>query len=139
MFVNKSKAIKKYTQSERSSPLGKSSMQIVESILIELERSMKVVANLSEKDKIIENERVKRNSHFSRACTAIYSLQTSLDFEKGGKLAIQLFQLYEFCRKQLIKAFTKKVVIGINKAIKSINQIIYAWKELLEKNQNATN
>ena len=139
MFVNKSKAIKKYTQSERSSTLGKNSMQIVESILLELERSMKVVANLSEKNKIIEVERIKRNSHFSRACTAIYSLQTSLDFEKGGKLAIQLFQLYEFCRKQLIKAFTKRVVIGINKAIKSINQIIYAWKELLEKNQNATN
>ena len=139
MFVNKSKAIKKYTQSERSSTLGKSSMQIVESILLELERSMKVVATLSEKNKIIEVERIKRNSHFSRACTAIYSLQTSLDFEKGGKLAIQLFQLYEFCRKQLIKAFTKRVVVGINKAIKSINQIIYAWKELLEKNQNATN
>ena len=139
MFVNKSKAIKKYTQSERSSTLGKNSMQIVECILLELERSMKVVANLSEKNKIIEVERIKRNSHFSRACTAIYSLQTSLDFEKGGKLAIQLFQLYEFCRKQLIKAFTKRVVIGINKAIKSINQIIYAWKELLEKNQNATN
>ena len=117
MFVNKSKAIKKYSQSERSSTLGKNSMQIVETILIELERSMKVVADLSEKDKIIDKDRDKRNSHFSRACTAIYSLQTSLDFEKGGKLAIQLFQLYEFCRKQLIKAFTKKVVIGINKAI----------------------
>ena len=139
MFVNKSKAIKKYSQSERSSTLGKNSMQIVESILTELERSMQIVANLSEKDKIIDKDRVKRNSHFSRACTAIYSLQTSLDFEKGGKLAIQLFQLYEFCRKQLIKAFTKRVVVGINKAIKSINQIIYAWKELLEKNQNATN
>ena len=139
MFVNKSKAIKKYSQSEKSSNLGKNSMQIVESILLELERSMKVAATLSEKKKIIEGERIKRNSHFSRACTAIYSLQTSLDFEKGGKLAIQLFQLYEFCRKQLIKAFTKRVVIGINKAIKSINQIIYAWKELLEKNQNATN
>lgn len=139
MFVNKSKAIKKYTQSERSSTLGKSSMQIVESILLELERSMKVVATLSEKNKIIEIDRIKRNSHFSRACTAIYSLQTSLDFEKGGKLAVQLFQLYEFCRKQLIKAFTKRVVIGIHKAIKSISQIIYAWKELLEKNQNATN
>ena len=26
-------------------------------------------------------------------------------FEKGGKLAIQLFQVYEFCRKELIKAY----------------------------------
>ena len=64
----------------------------------------------------------------------IYTLQTSLDFEKGGNLAIQLFQIYEFCRKQLIKAFTRKVVDGINKAINTLNQIINAWKDLRGKN-----
>ena len=55
-------------------------------------------------------------------------LQTSLDFEKGGNLE-QLFQIYEFCRKQLIKAFIK-VVDGINRAINTLNQIINAWKAL---------
>ena len=63
-----------------------------------------------------------------------YTLQTSLDFDKGGKIATQLFQIYEFCRKQLIKAFTKKVVVGINKAIKTLNEIITAWKEMIIKN-----
>ena len=134
MFTNKSKAIQKYSQTEKSSNLAKNSIEIVDIILKELERSMKRVSDLSEKYKIDENERKKRNSHFSRACTAIYSLQTSLDFEKGGKLALQLFQLYEFCRKQLIKAFTKKVVEGINRAISTINDILNAWKELLKNN-----
>mgnify|MGYP001184370136 CR=1 FL=1 len=137
MYTNKSKAIKNYTKTEFYANLTKNSFEIVESILSELERSMKIVSEISEKKNFIETDRIKRNSHFSRACTAIYSLQTSLDFEKGGKLAIQLFQVYEFCRKELIKAFTKYVVNGINRAIKTLSEIIIAWKELLKKNATA--
>ena len=134
MYINKAKAIKNYSNTEASANLTKNSFQIVETILIELKRSMKIVSEISQKKKFEENERLKRNSNFSRACTAIYALQTSLDFERGGKIAIQLFQVYEFCRKQLIKAFTKKDVVGINRAIKTLNDIITAWKELLGKN-----
>ena len=93
-----------------------------------------IVSEISEKKKPEDKEREKSNSNFSRACIAIYALQTSLDFDKGGNIAIQLFQVYEFCRKQLIKAFTKKVVDGINRAIITLSQIISAWRELLGKN-----
>ena len=134
MFINKSKAIKGYSNTEKSSSLSKNSYEVVESILLELERSMTVVSKLTEKDNVEEKDRHKRNSNFSRACIAIYTLQTSLDFEKGGNLAVGLFQVYEFCRKQLIKAFTKKVVDGINKAIKTLNEIISAWKQMVGKN-----
>ena len=134
MYINKAKAIKNYSNAESSANLNKNSFEIVETILIELQRSMKIVSSISEKKKFEENERIKRDTNFSRACTAIYALQTSLDFEKGGKVAIQLFQVYEFCRKQLIKAFIKKVVDGINKAINTLNHIINAWKELQGKN-----
>ena len=134
MYINKSKAIKNYTNAELSANLSKNSFQIVEGILVELQRSMQIVSDLTNKDKVKESERIKRNSNFSRACTAIYTLQTSLDFDKGGNIAIQLFQVYEFCRKQLIKAFTKKVVEGINKAIQTLNDIILSWKELIKKN-----
>ncbi len=134
MFINKSKAIKEYSNAELSSRLSKNSYEVVENILLELERSMTIVSKLTEKDKVEEEDRKKKNSNFSRACIAIYTLQTSLDFDKGGKIATQLFQIYEFCRKQLIKAFTKKVVDGINKAIKTLNEIITAWKEMIIKN-----
>ena len=134
MYINKAKAIKNYSNAESSVSLSKNSFEVVETILIELQRSMKIVSSISEKKKFEENDRVKRDSNFSRACIAIYALQTSLDFEKGGNLAVQLFQVYEFCRKQLIKAFTRKVVDGINKAINTLNQIIIAWKELKGKN-----
>lgn len=134
MYINKSKAIKEYNNSELSANLSKNTFQVVESILLELKRSMTVVSELTKKNKVEDKERVKKNSNFSRACVAIYTLQTSLDFDKGGEIAIQLFQVYEFCRKQLIKAFTKKVVDGINTAIETLNDIIFAWKELTSKN-----
>ena len=41
----------------------------------------------------------------ARSLSSIYALQTSLNFEKGGKIAINLFQLYEYCRAQIIQAF----------------------------------
>ena len=44
-------------------------------------------------------------------------------FEKGGKLATQLFQLYEYCRQQLLKGFTNNIYDNILKAINSLNEI----------------
>ena len=134
MYINKSKVINAYGQAERASNSTKNSFEIVATVLDELKRSMIIVSEISEKKKPEDKEREKSNSNFSRACIAIYALQTSLDFDKGGNIAIQLFQVYEFCRKQLIKAFTKKVVDGINRAIITLSQIISAWRELLGKN-----
>ena len=56
-------------------------------------------------------------------------MQTSLNFDEGEKIAIHLFQLYEYCRKQLIKGFTSKVVDGIRKAADAIKGILQAWQE----------
>ena len=134
MYINKSKVINAYGEVERASNSTKNSFEIVATVLDELKRSMIIVSEISEKKKPEVKEREKSNSKFSRACIAIYALQTSLDFEKGGNIAIQLFRVYEFCRKQLIKAFTKKVVDGINRAIITLSQIISAWRELLGKN-----
>ena len=123
MFINKSKAIKEYTNTERSSSLSKNSYQVVENILLELERCMTIVSKLTEKEKIEEKDRKKRNSSFSRACVAIYTLQTSLDFDKGGDLATKLFQIYEFCRQQLIKCFREEIIEGLKKAMGALEEI----------------
>ena len=44
-----------------------------------------------------------KSKHFSRAISIIYALQSSLDFEKGGDIASNLFQLYEYSRVKLIE------------------------------------
>ena len=74
------------------------------------------------------------NKHFSKSLVIIYTLQTSLDFEKGGEIATQLFQVYEYCRQQLIKGFRSQVVEGINKAINALKEI---FDNTYIKKQNA--
>ena len=39
----------------------------------------------------------------SKALTIIYSLQVSLDFDKSPEISQNLFQMYEFCRQQILK------------------------------------
>ena len=50
--------------------------------------------------------RVKSDS-FSKSLTAIYILQSSLDFNQGGEIAENLNKIYEFCRTTIIKSFSK--------------------------------
>ena len=66
-----------------------------------------------------------KSKYFSKALIIIYTLQTTLDFDKGGKLATQLFQIYEFCRQQLISGFSKNIKENINKSINALNQVFF--------------
>ena len=70
------------------------------------------------------------SKYFVKCLTTIYSLQTSLDFEKGGKIAINLFQLYEFCRVQVIDSFSSNNNNGLKKSYDALTQIIQAWETM---------
>ena len=117
LHFNKVKSL--YKKSDNSDNIVKSPMEVVHTMIKELKRSMETVALTTN----IEKKRLDRSKHFSRALVIIYTLQTSLDFDKGGKLATELFQIYEYCRQQLIKGFKKKISEGIKKAIKALNDI----------------
>ena len=119
MAVHFNKAKHQYQKTDISSSQNNDPVEIVKTMVNELRKSMKIVS-LHTKDK---NNRISRNKHFSKALVIIYTLQTSLDFEKGGEIATQLFQVYEYCRQQLIKGFRSQVVDGINKAINALKEI----------------
>ena len=119
MAVHFNKAKHQYQKTDISSSQNNDPVEIVKTMVNELRKSMKIVT-LHTNDK---NNRISRNKHFSKALVIIYTLQTSLDFEKGGEIATQLFQVYEYCRQQLIKGFRSQVVDGINKAIKALKEI----------------
>ena len=70
------------------------------------------------------------SKYVTRSLTTIYSLQNSLDFDKGGSISINLFQLYEFCRCQIIKSFTNNENKKLKKAYDALNIIIGAWQEI---------
>ena len=131
MYTNKSKNLQKYKLTEESSFIVKDKSAVISAILIELKRSMNIVVEKIESTKEWKpsDEDIKlKNTHFTKALTAIYSLQVSLNFDEGGNIALKLFQLYEYCRQQLIKGYSKKVVSGIKKAVEAIVSISEAWQ-----------
>ena len=135
MYTNKSKNLKKYKLAEESSYAVKDKSEVISAILMELERSMNIVAETIEKTKKWKPEEADiklKNRHFSKALTAIYSLQISLNFDEGGSIAIKLFQLYEFCRLQIIEAFRHNKSDGLKKSYDALSQIVLAW-DTMEK------
>ena len=124
------KAKKFYKKTERSSIKAQNPISIVKTMVNELQKSMgKVIDSTGN-----ESERILRTKYFSRSLVIIYTLQTTLDFDKGEDLATKLFQIYEYCRQQLIKCFREQVVDGTYKAIKALEDI---FNVNIEANANA--
>ena len=72
----------------------------------------------------------KKSSSFSRALTILYSLQSSVDFEKDLNVAKNLFQIYEYTRITLIEEFKScKVKKSIN-ALTALIEIRDSWKSI---------
>ena len=86
----------------------------------------KFIADTGQNDKIIQ----KKSKNLSKSLSIIYGLQTSLDFDKALEIANNLFQLYEYCRQEIIKGFSQKIEDGIIKAIDIIKQIMEGWEEI---------
>ena len=76
-----------------------------------------------------ENIRKKSNS-FSKALTIIYTLQSSIDFEKDISIAKNLFQIYEFTRVALINEFKSCEVNKSLLAVNALQEIRDTWKNI---------
>jgi flagellar protein FliS len=66
----------------------------------------------------------------SRASKIIVGLQGSLDFDKGGGLARNLSDLYDYCTRRLLKASLRNDVLIIQEIRSLLNEINSAWELL---------
>ncbi len=98
--------------------------QIVEITLRELHKSLIVLAAAHG-----DGQRYPA-AHVTKGLTAIYVLQSSLDFEKGGEIAQNLFSVYEFVRLQLVAAFQRDEEPRIPAARTYIADILSAWQSM---------
>ena len=140
--MNNNEYINAYKKTQQSMNSISSSHEIIRSLMKELVNSMKkiVIDIQDERDKLnnfsslnkesIKNKALKKSKNLSKSLSIIYGLQTCLDFDKALEIATNLFQLYEFCREQIIKGFSQKIEGGIVKAIGIINQIMEGWEEI---------
>lgn len=115
----------KYRQTEATgAPEVESPYRVVLVTLVELEKSLELLCLAQEQGVPFPD------MHLNRCFTAIYILQSSLDFETGGALATSLFQVYEYCRLQTLKAFRREDDPELVHARIAIQGILSAWEEI---------
>ena len=101
--------------------------KIIKEVLTELKKNMETLAYSIDNEPTVSS--IKSRS-FSKCLTAIYILQSSLDFEKGGDIADNLYNIYEFCKGGIMKGFTKRDSKFIYESIPPIDEILDGWKQI---------
>ena len=134
--MTNSQYINAYKKTLQSSSSVTSSHEIVRTLMKELVNSMqKIVLDIQDEGKRKQNqisvdknlkEKAARHKskNVSKSLSIIYGLQTCLDFDKAPEIAINLFQLYEFVRQQVIRGFTKKDANVVLHASEIVGEIL---------------
>jgi len=111
----------------RSIVMGSSSHGLVTLLFEELDNSLKAA------EFFLDNQDLgNMRKSLTKASRVLAGLQGSLDFDKGGELAVNLGELYRFCIKELIKAnisADKEVVTSVRGLISPIHR---AWNDMPE-------
>ena len=101
--------------------------KIIEEVLKDLKKNMETLAYSIDNEPVISS--IKSQS-FSKSLTAIYILQSSLNFEEGKEIAENLYRIYEFCKDGIIKGFTKRDSKLVYDSIPPIDEILDGWKQI---------
>ena len=101
--------------------------KIIEEVLKDLKKNMETLAYSIDHEPVISS--IKSNS-FSKSLTAIYILQSSLNYEDGKDIAENLHNIYEFCKSGIMKGFMKRNSKIIYDAIPPIDEILDGWKQI---------
>ena len=130
------KNLEAYKTSQNLKNLDKNPHEIVQFLMEHIISCLENIITDLTSDKI-ENEYIdlkekaeKRSKNLSKSLTIIYSLQISLDFDKSPDISNNLFQMYEFCRQQIIKFIKSQSTSGLHKSVDLIREILEAWNSI---------
>ncbi len=73
------------------------------------------------------------NNAILKAQDIITELMVSLDFDKGGDIALKLFGLYRFFNDQLMEANVQKDAAPLRSVRHFLNELRDAWAQILGK------
>ena len=121
-------AIKKYNDSNISSKIESSNKhEFIKIVLDELYKNLNLLKYCIENEKITSP---KKSKSFSKILTSLMILMNSLDFKNGEPIASNLFNLYEYCRKEVLESYKNLETKGLDDAILIIEDILTAWKKI---------
>ena len=101
--------------------------KIIEEVLKDLKKNMETLAYSIDNEPVVSS--IKSNS-FSKSLTAIYILQSSLNFKDGKEIAENLYNIYEFCKDGIMKGFSKRDSKLVYDAIPPIDEILDGWRQI---------
>ncbi|MFL2818675.1 MAG: flagellar protein FliS [Candidatus Puniceispirillales bacterium] len=126
--MNYNASMKQYINNEISAKTSSlNPHKIIEEVLVDLKKNMETLAYSLDHEPVVSS--IKSNS-FSKSLTAIYILQSSLNFEEGKEIAENLYNIYEFCKDGIMKGFTKRDSKLVYDAIPPIDEILDGWKQI---------
>ena len=121
-------AIKKYNDSNVLSKTESANKhEFIKIVLDELYKNLNLLKYCIENEKITSP---KKSKSFSKILTSLMILMNSLDFKNGEPIASNLFNLYEYCRKEVLESYKNLNTKGLDDSILIIDNILTAWKEI---------
>jgi len=83
-----------------------------------------------------ENKIEPAHNNLLRAQNIMVELMASLNFERGGELAVNLFRIYEFMHYTLVQANVKKDAEQLNRICDQLKRLRDSWAQALKKEEN---
>ena len=112
----------------KSIVMGANSHGLITLLFEELDSSLKAAEFFLD-----HQDQANMRKSLTKASRVLAGLQGSLDFDKGGEIAVNLAELYRFCIKELLKAninTDKATVTAVRGLITPIRQ---AWKDMPDR------
>lgn len=75
-------------------------------------------------------DRMKVSDKQARAMSILFALESSLDFDKGGDVAVGLAQIYREARRLLLVGATERTAEPVDEARLLIAEIADAWSQI---------
>ena len=127
-MMNFYSAMKQYEHADINSKLENASKHdFIKIVLEELSKNLKSLKYAIENEGKLSKTKSKS---FARIITSITVLTSSLDFENGEPIASNLFNLYDFCRREVLDSYRNLSTKGIDDSIIVIDDILSAWKDI---------
>ena len=98
--------------------------KIIQTLLRELIKNINVIIFIDGKNN------GKYTQSVWKSLSIIYALQSSLNFDEGGKIAENLFTVYEFCRGAILER--QKGSVKLKQAVSLLSEIEEAWSQIPE-------
>lgn len=104
---------------------GASPHQLVKILFEELLRSLDAATHAERNE-----DRIRASEKQTRALSILHALETSLDFQRGGEIAVGLSQIYRESRRLILSSAQSHTVDSMVRARGMLAEISDAWSQI---------